>query len=98
VIKMVMIPLVCPHCGSANVVNNGHYANGKQRYKCNNPKCPCAAFADSYSYNACDPAVKKKIYEMTVNGSGTRAIARVLKISKNTVTAVLKKLKVKYPV
>jgi transposase-like protein len=98
VIKMVMVPLVCPHCGSADVVRNGHYANGKQRYKCKNPECNCAAFAGSYSYNACDPAVRRKIYEMTVNGNGTRAIARVLEISKNTVTSILKKLEMKYPI
>ncbi len=93
---MVTVTLTCPHCGSADIVRNGHNADGKQRYKCKNPKCECTVFLSSYSYNACNPDVKQKIYEMTVNGNGTRAISRVLKISKNTVTSVLKKLKVKY--
>ena len=41
-------PIPCPHCQSGNVVKNGHYKNGTQRYKCKNPECPRTAFPVSY--------------------------------------------------
>ena len=88
---MVLVPIVCPHCGSDDIVKNGHYANGKQRYMCQNSECPCKAFVSEYTYNACKPGVEQEILRLTVNGNGTRAIARCLEIAPNTVTAVLKK-------
>lgn len=91
---MVLKPIVCPHCNSDNVSKNGHYANGKQRYICKNPECSHKAFTDSYTHKAFDPKVKAMIFELTVNGNGTRAIGRILGISKDTVTKTLKKLKV----
>lgn len=47
----------------------------------------------NYTYKACEPGVKNKIIDMAMNGSGTRDTARVLGISKDTVTAALKKLR-----
>jgi len=46
---------------------------------------------------ASDSSIKKKenfpekIIDMVINGAGTRDIGRVLKVDKDTVTAVLKK-------
>jgi transposase-like protein len=88
---MILVPILCPDCGSDDVVKNGHFASGKQRYKCNNSECPRKAFVTEYTNNACDPKIKQKIFELTTNGNGTRAIARSLRISPNTVTATLKK-------
>ena len=93
---MVLIPITCPQCNSDNIIKNGHYNNGKQRYMCKNSECTRKAFVDSYTNKACDPKVKEKIFDLTVNGNGTRAIARILGISKNTVTDALKKQKVTY--
>jgi transposase-like protein len=31
---MVTITLHCPHCGSENLVRDGHAPNGKQKYRC----------------------------------------------------------------
>ena len=90
---MVLIPLTCPQCDSENVAPSGFYPNGKQRYTCKNKDCSRKIFLASYTNKACDPKVKRQIFEQTVNGSGTRAIARNLGISKDTVTATLKKLK-----
>jgi transposase-like protein len=47
-----------------------------------------------YTYKANDPKVKESIFEHAVNGTGTRATARLLGISKDTVTNVLKKQKI----
>ena len=90
---MVLVPLTCPQCGSENVATSGFYPNGKQRYTCKNKECSRKIFLASYTNKAYDPKVKRQIFEQTINGSGTRAIARNLGISKDTVTATLKKLK-----
>ena len=53
--------------------------------------CGHKTFQLEYKNNACRPGTKERIVEMTMNGGGTRDTGRVLKISPNTVTAVLKK-------
>ena len=45
-----------------------------------------------YAYHAYDPKVKEPVYEHIINGNGTRATARLLGISKDTVTSLLKKI------
>jgi transposase-like protein len=89
---MVLVALKCPSCQSESVRKNGTN-NWKQRYLCKNQECPRKTFYAEYTYNACKPEVKSAIYKMSVNGSGTRAISRVLNINKDTVTAALKKKK-----
>jgi len=88
---MVLIPVTCPDCKGENIGKNGHDQKGVQRYICRNAECARKTFALEYTYNAYVKGVKESIYEHTVNGNGTLAIARLLKISKNTVTAALKK-------
>ena len=51
-------------------------------------------FQLEYKNNACWPGAKEKIVEIAMNGGGTRDTGRVLRISPNTVTAVLKKRKI----
>ena len=87
---MVHVPLHCPFCNTEKVTKNGT-SNGKQRYKCHNSECSHKTFYDNYTYNACKPDVKKNIIKMCINGNGTRATARILDISPNTVTATIKK-------
>ena len=94
---MVLIPVTCPVCGTDNVRKNGHCQSGKQRYLCDNAECLRKTFALEYTYRAYDPKVRASVYEHIVNGNGTRATARLLGISRNTVTDLLKKHSSSYP-
>jgi transposase-like protein len=88
---MVLEPVHCPDCNSINVVRHGKTAQRKQRYLCGNKDCKRRSFIKNYSYRAYEGEVKQKITDMAINGSGIRDTARVLKISRNTVTTILKK-------
>ena len=88
---MVLEPVPCPNCGSVNVVRHGKTAQKKQRYQCQNTLCCRRTFIQEYTYQGYLPKVKQQITDMAMNGSGMRDTARVLKISRNTVTQVLKK-------
>ena len=90
---MAEIKVKCLYCGSEEVSLNGKSRSGKQRYLCRSKACRHKTFQLEYKNNACHPGTKEKIVEMTMNGSETRDTGRVLKISPNTVTAVLKKRK-----
>ena len=80
--------LSCPDCLGTDFTKNGTSSNGTQRWYCK--EC-CRYFRLDYRYNAYKKGVKEKIIEMTLNNSGVRDIGRVLSISKDTVTSVLKK-------
>lgn len=80
----------CPHCGSDNVKKNCVTLQGIQRYYCLNTNCNHRTFQLDYKYNAYNPGIRDEIFFQTVNGSGIRAIARSLHISKDTVTSALK--------
>lgn len=88
---MVYEAVKCPYCGSYEVVCNGKSPTGKQRYKCCNDKCPHKTFQLEYVKNAWKPGVKEQALSMVMNGGGTRDTGRAMKISKDTVTALLKK-------
>jgi transposase-like protein len=78
----------CSHCQGTDLHKNGKSPNGTQRWFC---KVCNRYFRLEYRYNACNKGVKEKIIDMTLNSSGVRDIGRVLRISKDTVTSVLKK-------
>jgi len=80
--------LYCPQCLAANVVKNGIKSTGAQNYLCK--KCG-KQFQHEYLYWGCYKYVKSLIISMLVNGSGIRAIARVLKISTVCVLRTLVK-------
>lgn len=88
----VLIPVACPHCSDTKlVVKFGSTSKGKQRYCCQNKECSKSTFILEHERKGFLPAIKKKIIEMTLNGSGVRDIARVLGISTDTVTKEIKK-------
>lgn len=89
--EMVLEPVVCPTCGSDDVVKHGQSREGKQRYKCRNAECCRCTFVQNYAYRGYLPEVKQQIADMAVNGSGIRDTARVFEISRTTVIETLKK-------
>ena len=87
----------CPHCGSEIVVKYGTASNGKVRYRCQQGTSCGRTFLQAYTYPGRVPEVKRQIVEMTLNGSGIRDSARVLKVGPNTVIRELKKRLVPSP-
>jgi transposase-like protein len=80
-----------PHCRSDMVVKYGKASNGKARFRCQQREHCGRTFLQTYEYPGCLPTVKQQMVEMTLNGSGTRDIARVLQVVPNTVLKELKK-------
>ena len=81
----------CPHCQSAAVVKYGKTSTGKERFRCQQRERCGRTFVGSYAYPGCLPTVKQQIVDMTLKGSGSRDIARVLHVGSNTVLRELKK-------
>ena len=90
---MAIVKVKCPYCGSEEVSLYGKSRTGAQRYLCRNKDCAHKTFQLEYQNNASKPGIKEKIIEMVLNGAGTRDTGRVLGVSKDTVTNVLKKRK-----
>ena len=88
---MVLMPVLCPHCDSDHVIRGGKTKAGQQRYKCQNTACPHYSFQLELLYKGRALAIKEQIVDMSLNGSGIRDTARVLKISTTTVINTLKK-------
>ena len=89
---MAVIKVECPYCGSKEISLYGkNSTTGRQRYLCRNKACSHKTFQVEYKNNGSRPGAKEKIVKMTMNGGGTRDTGRVLGISPNTVTSVLKK-------
>ncbi len=61
---------------------------------CQDKECEHKTFQLEYKNNASIPGMRKKIVETGMNGAGTRDTGRVLKVSKYTVTSVLKNRKI----
>lgn len=88
------ITVKCPFCGSDKISKNGHNKMGKQVYNCKNTECSHHYFVDEYTYEAYKPEVREQVLKMAIDCTGTRATGRILGISKDTVTAILKKQKI----
>jgi len=88
---MTFIAVQCPHCHSEQVVKRGKTDRGTQRYLCQNIVCVKGSFLLDYRNRGCLPEVKHTIIDMSLNASGIRDTARVLRISTDTVLSELKK-------
>ena len=81
----------CPHCQSDAVVKYGKTSTGTERFRCQQSAACGRTFLRTYAYPGCLPTVKQQIVDMTLNGRGSRDIARVLHVGPNTVMRELKK-------
>jgi transposase-like protein len=81
----------CPHCQSKAVVKYGKTSNGKERCRCQQSAEWGRTFLRSSASPGCLPTVQQQIVDMTLKGSGIRAIARVLQVGSNPGLRELKK-------
>ena len=88
---MLLMPVLCPHCHSDHVIKGGKTKAGQQRYQCQNVDCLRYSFQLELLYKGRSPAIQEQIVDMSLNGSGIRDTARVLKVSPTTVINTLKK-------
>src|SRR5262245_66509083 len=88
---MTFIAVRCPHCQSEQIVKRGKTHCGTQRYLCQNTACTTGSFLLDYRNRGCLPEVKQTIIDLSLNASGIRDTARVLRISTDTVLSELKK-------
>src|SRR2546428_1935749 len=88
---MTFIAVRCPHCQSEQIVKRSKTRRGTQRYLCQNTACTRGSFLLDYRNRGCLPEVKRTIIDMSLNASGIRDTARVLRISTDTVLCELRK-------
>jgi transposase-like protein len=81
----------CPVCQRTDVMTHGITAQGKPRYRCKNSRGSSQTFLVEYSHQGRVPAVTQQMIEMTLTGSGSRDMARVLPISPTPVIEAFKK-------
>jgi transposase-like protein len=79
------------------VIKGGKTKAGQQHYKCQNTDCPHYSFQLELLYKGRAPAIQEQIVDMSLNGSGVRDTARVLKINPTTVINTLKKKSLRLP-
>jgi len=91
---MTSISVRCPHCQSAHIVKRGKTSCGTQRYLCQNTACIPQSFLLDYRYRGYVPEVKHTIIDMSLNASGVRDTARVLRISTDTVLSELRSMSI----
>jgi transposase-like protein len=85
---MGYVPVRCPPCQSTEVIKAGKHANGAQRYRCQNGQWERRIFLLQYQDRGRAPEIRRQVVDLTLNGSGIRDTARVLRISPTTVIAV----------
>jgi transposase-like protein len=91
---MTFIAVRCPHCHSEQIVKRGKTGCGTPRYLCQNHTCATGSFLLDDRYLGRLPEVKQQIIDRSLNASGVRDTARVLRISTDTVLSELRKKEV----
>ena len=88
---MIIQVLHCPNGHGTDIVHHGRTRQGKQRYRCREPRCAGRTCLLDSSYRGQWPAVKAQIVDMAMHASGMRDTARVVHVSTNTVMTARKK-------
>jgi transposase-like protein len=85
---MVVITITCTHCGSPDIVKNGHAPNRKQKYRCR----ACGRQSrDTPTPHVTPEERREEILRAYQERSSLRGLERTFKVSRNTVTAWIKK-------
>lgn len=77
----------CRHCGSQNIVKNGHNASGSQQYWCKD----CGKRGVLQSKRGYTEEQKEQILAAYNERSSMRGIQRTFGVSRNTLASWLKK-------
>jgi transposase-like protein len=85
---MVTITLQCQHCQSTNMVHNGLAADSRQRYLCRDCGRRSREQPRSNAYSAAQRETILRAYD---ERSSLRGLSRTFGVSRNTVTAWIKK-------
>src|SRR5918996_543338 len=86
---MVIITLDCPHCGSSDIVKNGHAPTGKQKYRCRS----CGRQSrENPTPHVTPEARREEIRRASQERGSLRGLARTFKVSRNTISAWIKKV------
>ncbi len=83
-----MVKLTCYHCGSDQLARNGLTQNGKQRYLCS--ECGRRSRDDPQA-NGYTEQERERILSAYHERSSLRGLSRTFGVSRQTVTAWLKK-------
>jgi transposase-like protein len=85
---MITVTITCIHCGSDQLMRNGRAPNGKQRYKCR----ACGRQSrENPAPNGYTEQRRAEILSALHERSSLRGIERTFGVSRNTVTAWMKK-------
>lgn len=85
---MITVTITCLHCGSDQLVRNGHAPNGKQRYRCR----ACGRQSrENPAPNGYTEEKRSEILKALHERSSLRGIERTFGVSRNTVVAWMKK-------
>jgi len=82
-----MITLLCRKCASPHIRKNGHTKTGAQKYYCR----ACGFYGTLETQDARRAERDALVTRLTHERVSQRAIARIAKISRNTVIAIVKK-------
>ncbi len=85
---MVTVTLQCQHCQSTNLVRNGLAADARQRYVCR--ECGQRS-REQPRTNAYSEEEREQILRAYDERSSLRGLSRTFGVSRNTVTAWIKK-------
>ena len=88
---MTFIAVRCPSCHSDRIVKRGKTRQGTQRYLCHNTAWTLQSFRLEYRYQGRWPEGKHQIMDRSLQASGVRETARVLRSSTDTVRRELRK-------
>ncbi len=91
---MIQITKTCPHCGSSDLVSNGHnQKNGKQKYHCKS----CDKYGTLDAALRYSEERKEEILKAYFERPSMRGIERVFGVARQTVSTWLKQAAEKQP-